>query len=1281
MTQHDCQNRPQGEIKALKQKARTIGLEASEAQHKAADPRASVFVSAHAGSGKTYLLVNRVIRLLLSGTPPERILCITYTRAAAAEMRSRIFQRLAKWIHLSDEDLLKSIHDELKQSDFSADSLPLARQLFARALETPGGLRVFTIHGFCERLLQAFPVEAGLPPGFEVLEEAEAAELLGRARTHLLTAPDETSREVRRHLALLGTWQQENGLSALLMELLRHRRLLRKMAQDDDLRNSVYEALAHKVGAAEKPRDAHAWQERWFNRLDAAEIDALRNALAPHVPPDASPRGADRRGLTLLQALSEALAAGDVQAAWNAARRGFLTAEGKMPSRAPLTKKVAAEVPGVHEWLLAAREDFWNAWQGYLARRLLAANVALYETGMAILDLYEKEKLRAGKFDYDDLIIRTLALLDHENLKASWVLYRLDGGIDHILLDEAQDTSPEQWEILERITEDFFAGEGAERSLPRTIFAVGDVKQSIYSFQGAAPEAFHARRRFFERLVREGGEHFEMVPLDVSFRSAPEVLGVVDAVIRQPDFRLGEEGVRPHASARPHVRGLVELWPLEEVAEKDDVDDPAAIWEPPRELLPTMRPQLRLAMRIADTIARWLRDGEALPPDGLDDEENDACEGEKDAAGPDAPRPIRPRDILILVQRRSGFMEPIISALKQRGVPVAGADRLKISEHIAVRDLIALARFLLLPTDDLSLAEVLKSPLLERDDGRPFTDDDLLRLRGEAFDFEAPLQDIDQIHADKPLWRQLQQAAENGAPVGEAVRRLRRWRRMAGHLPPFELFGQVLWRDGGMWRFLRRLSHEAVEPLEAFLDLALQHEQVAQPSLQAFIRWLERDAPEIRREQEGMAHGDDPGEVQVMTVHGAKGLESPVVFLADTVRVPDKGKLGLIEVPLSADNRELRLPLWPLSAAQRPEAVEELVQDALREQEEEYNRLLYVAMTRAADRLIVCGAESGRGGGGDSEGKKKKPDASRIKSWHERLREVLQRDDYALSLPDGRTIWRYPPDTPVCRARRGEDDEAAPRLPAWALAPARPEPGPAEWIAPSRLAAPGLDEVPATGPTPSTLPEEPVLSPLAGQRAGADDPLADPFRRGQLIHTLLQYLPGIPAEQRRQRALRWLKHAEPHLGERQLADIWEEVKGVMEDPRFSALFGPGSRAEVPFATRLRPSANEAGAQGSPILIGGQIDRLVVGEREVLLADFKTARPVPERIEDVPASYVRQMAIYRLAMRYLWPDKAIRCVLLFTAGPKWLEIPARMLDAAASGTELMKSAEDGGVFTD
>ena len=1381
---------------ALLQQALQVQREASADQHKAADPASSVFVNANAGSGKTYLLVNRVIRLLLDGVPPQNILCLTYTRAAAAEMRTRLFDRLAAWIDLDDGELLHLIHHELDHKAFRHDDLQRARQLFALALETPGGLRVQTIHAFCERLLQAFPVEAGMPPGFEVMDEAETRALLLQARMRLLlgegpgTGDDvadseaaDADTEMRKHLGLLAAHAGEERLQKLLEELLRHRRLLARMNASADFRRQVFAGLRQLLVIGEnEPLEDDAWVAAWAEAQDAMHWQQLAQGLEPlALAARQQPQKlrANDHTVACLKQVAEALQDGRGADAWQVAREWFLTRE-NAPRKQLFTREVRddPEAAALVAAVEALQEDVWLHHAGLLARRVYRANEALLHAGMAIHALYEQEKAWRGKFDYDDLVVRTLELL--RKVDAQWVLWRLDGGIDHVLLDEAQDTAPEQWEILRLLTAEFTAGEGAQRSVPRqrTIFAVGDVKQSIYSFQGAAPEAFHEMSAFFRQQHKQAGLAFREVPLQVSFRTVQEILDVVDEVLNLPGFRLedvqeeaegqaaekqaqeqeaqerqepaGEEertaspaqvqdetsGRRyRHVSARPHVRGFVELWPLEQgddvAAAADDADAASAdeakqdadaalrqaveaLWTPPTEHEVLLKPRLRLAARIADTIRRWLDEGEALPPEektartqqkmrtaassdnGAGD---DACTQQPQPAmpprrqSPAQPRRIRPRDILILVRNRTTLMDAIISALKQRGIPVAGADRLKVTEHIAVQDMLALARFLLLPADDLSLATVLKSPLLARDDGRYFDDDDLLRLRGGVHDFSLPPDAVQRVEEERPLWAQLREAAQQGAPVRAAVRRLERWRGMAGFLPPYELLAHVLWRDGGLKRFVARLGEEALEPLEALLDMALQFEREEVASLSAFVQWLEQDAPQIKRELEtgDGTNADDAGAVRVMTVHGAKGLEAPIVFLADTTSVPDRSKMLLIDAPLLAEDAAAvhgeELPLWPMKSTLQPPTVQALVKAQQRKDEEEYNRLLYVAMTRAADRLYICGAADGRAGGADEKGQSGKAGNSgssgrkggqgkrqveRIRSWHAWLSEVMCKEEYRVQLPDGRTVWRRPVDAALLRvpgekAARVSGHESlqgasAPEqdlvqaLQDWARKAPPPEPGPALWLAPSRLRQ-GLmeeDAVPSLqqGLQAVSDADDPVLSPLQvvdGGRQGAGDAL----QRGVLVHQLLQYLPEVSADQREQRALAWLRQVHGLTG-RQAQDLWVEVAQVLSAEPMAQLFGPGSRAEVPFAARL-PLEN-----GREVVVSGQIDRLVVLEDAVLVADFKTARPIPASVEEVADAHVRQMAAYRHAMRRIWPRRKVRTILVYTAAPAWLELPEAML---------------------
>ena len=1140
---------------------------AQRQQNRAADPAASAWVSAHAGSGKTHLLANRVIRLLLTGTDPARILCLTYTRAAAAEMKARIFDRLASWIDKGDDELITDIHETLGVR-LKRDELVLARRLFARTLETPGGLKVQTIHAFCERLLQAFPVEAGVPPGFEVLDEAAAAELLAAARAGVLAAND---RRLAAAIGEIAAHRGERDFDDLLHKLLAQAHLLRPLLHEDRRRVAQAKQELHdrqRALLAAGTEDAAAIIEHWHAGLPRDTLQEATAFLARKTT------DTDKGQAATLAAL---LAAETPDQAFALAKRAFLTAkEQAKADRSVLTPNAAKERPDVAAALFALRDATHAALQRQRAARLRDLNAALIDVGVAVLERYERAKAASGHYDYDDLIARTLALLEVEdNPVAPWVLYRLDGGIDHLLIDEAQDTSPRQWEIIRRLTEEFTAGAGARPEVERTVFAVGDFKQSIYSFQGAAPAEFARMQAYFEQRVTAAEQEFRAVPLDVSFRTAPQVLTIIDRVLTQDDMTLGIDGrIPPHVAARRAARGSVELWPPEKALAGGEALDK---WAAPGSLEEAYHPRLRLAARLAATIRRWLDAGEPITV--------------KDGHG-ERTRAIEPGDILILVRTRTTLMDAIISALKQRDIPVAGADRLKVGEHIAVRDLISLGRFLLNTEDDLALACVLKSPLLRRDDGAWFDDDDLIRLRATRGGRRAA------------LWAQLR----HHPPARRAVATLERWRDEALALPPAAFFTRLLGRDGMRRAFIGRLGREAKEPLEAFLDLARRHERDGDAALLSFLEGLEASGTELKRDMEAPR-----GEVRVMTVHGAKGLEAPVVFLADTTSRPDKRHL---EFHVHGDGRDAGVPLW-LPSGLRHEQGDDLIARALAEQMREYNRQLYVAMTRARDRLIVCGALDKR--------REEAPNGS----WYARFARQLAHDE--LNTGD---IWRYPPTADSATAAHGAQAAAPSSLPRWAgRRPAHPDTA-RDWAAPSRLGR--------------GMPMPAVLSPLAGGGA-------DPFRHGDLIHRLLQFLPDLPAAARQRKAIDWLTrfHAMPSD---EAKALWEEVHGVMNHPDFAPLFGPGSRAEVSIAARI------IDATGRERLISGQIDRLVVLEeaRQVLIVDYKSNRPPPADIAGVAEEYIAQLAAYAAAAQPLWPGHAIRGALLWTALPRLMELPEELL---------------------
>ena len=1144
---------------------------ATSSQQRASDPLASAWVSANAGSGKTHVLANRVIRLLLEGTDPGRILCLTFTRAAAAEMANRIFETLGKWVLLDDDALIDSIHKISGHVEFEAARLAQARRLFARALETPGGLKVQTIHAFCESLLQRFPLEAGIPPGFQVLDERGSRELLSEARAAALS-DGQSGPDIAAALKIVIAHLQAPDFDTVLDEVLSKRTEIAAAGSPDDITARLRDL--HGLGQGETVEtivDAVAGS--------GFDLDGYRAAMAEMREGSTQDRAAAGR-------IAHALDAADPEQRFAALQGVFLTQ--KLEARKTMiTKSLAQKHGGLADWLDREKTGYEAAFERYRAAVVCRGSQAVLTVAGAVIARYEGYKRHRALLDYDDLINKTVALF--ESAQAAWVLYKLDGGLDHILVDEAQDTSPDQWLVVAHIAEEFFAGEGA-RAVARTVFAVGDEKQSIFSFQGADPAKFEDMRRYFERHVGEAQAAFETVPLNVSFRSTPLILSAVDRVFEADQARKGVTragDVPVHEAKRAGQPGLVEIWPTVKPDETDEADP----WDAPLDWEGPGSPRVRLAERIAAQIGDWLVHKDPLASKG---------------------RPIEPGDILILVRRRDTFVDAVVRALKQRKIPVAGADRLVLTDHIAVQDLLALARFVLLAEDDLTLATVLKSPLLARPDGGAFDDDDLFAL----------------AHArNGSLWTVLAERAGGDAALAHAHVQLKAWRAQADWQKPYEFFSQVLGPDGARKRFVERLGTEANDPIDEFLGLALQYERQHVPSLQGFVHWMTAAETAIKRDME---HGLN--EVRVMTVHGAKGLEANIVFLPDTCTVPDRRHDP--KIMLLGRSGESPLPVWPIARAYETAVVAEAREAYQTDRLEEYNRLLYVALTRACDRLYVCGYETKRG--------------RQRGCWYDLVHDALTPE--AIEVPSregGVQCWRLE-DAGAGETeedRHSHDERFIPEEPPpWAHADPPAEPDIERPLAPSRL------EHIVEG-DPAGAEEQVALSPLA-------DTNQDRFKRGRIIHALLQMLPGVDAAERSARARKYVAQAAFALSGEAQDEILGAVFGVLDHAEFSPLFGPQSRAEVPIIARL-PVA------GSDIVISGQVDRLVVAKTEVLIVDYKTNRPAPATVETVASGYVRQIAAYRMALAALYPDRTVRGLLLWTDGPMLMELPEAVLERALS----------------
>ena len=865
------------------------------AQRNASDPGVSAWVAASAGTGKTKVLTDRVLRLMLAGTAPEKILCITFTKAAAAEMAIRINKELGEWATLEDGDLAQKLA-ALTGRRPDRETEDRARRLFAQVLDAPGGMKIETIHALCQSLLRRFPLEAGLPPHFDLLDERSAAELLADARQHILQSPDLF---VGPALAEVAGLVNAEAFGDLMAALSRERGQLARLRDRHGGVEKLVAAVRDQLGLApDEDRDAILLASADESAFDRIGLMGAAEGLLDGSKTDIGRGGAIADWL--------GASAADRAGGFDLYAAAFLTADGGV-RKTLVTKKTEAAYPGTQDALEAEAARVLAVMDRCKAAAVADATSALLTVGAALVDAYEEEKRRRALLDYDDLILRTAALLQRPGI-APWVLFKLDGGIDHILIDEAQDTNPEQWQVVRALSEEFYAGAGAEEAV-RTIFVVGDEKQSIFSFQRADPTAFARMRAAYDTRIAEAEQALRKVALSISFRSTAAVLDVVDAVFardRAGDGVAGEEaGPIRHLPFRRGAGGVVELWPPVGPQAVEESEP----WSPPTRQFSGDDPAARLAGRIADTIHGWISRGEILEAHG---------------------RPIHAGDVLVLVRTRNRFFVELVRALKAKGIDIAGVDRMVLTNQLAAMDLIALAEFLLMPEDDLTLATVLKGPLIG--------------LSEEQLFFLAH---------DRPghLWPALRTAAGRDPAFQRAADYLSGLLAEVDFPPPFELFSRMLEMPcpadpvSGRRAILSRLGDEAVDPLDELLALALSFEIGQPPSLQRFLHWLAAGEAEIKREMEQ----GQQRRVRIMTVHGAKGLQAPIVILPDTMSVPRKSPAILWP------DDELPVPLWPPRRALEDPESRNARQRANLRRDQEYRRLLYVALTRAEDRLYVCG--------------------------------------------------------------------------------------------------------------------------------------------------------------------------------------------------------------------------------------------------------------------------------------------------------------------------------------
>ncbi len=1140
---------------------------ATQAQWIAADPSGSRLASANAGSGKTKVLVDRVTRLLIGGASPDKILCLTYTKAAANEMQNRLFQTLGDWSVMGKDDLNKALNNLLGgQKNRDENGLRRFRSLFAEALETPEGLKVQTIHAFCERVLGRFPIEAGIQPGYDPIDEVDMATIRKSVETTIYQkAWGDPKSELAEAVRILASDRADQTLEKLMGWMASHVDEIKLWQEAGGLRN-LAEALDIDVTANPETLKAQLW-------LDGPQDDIRTGAQSLMQ----STNGNDRKKA---EDILNLLTSEDAGKAFDDYAGIVLTA--KKEIRAGLVTKSAPE----------QAQDYWGirnqnvpdeprrvlaAWHKVLGAQILKLTRAIYIIACEFAKGYEAEKRIRRGLDFNDQVLLVRDLLTRNEV-AEWVLYKLDGGVEHILVDEAQDTAPSQWRIIDELKAGF---EPADPDLfgqsIKTFFAVGDEKQSIYSFQGARPEEFV--RRIDDLSKKEGAKSVRM---EMSFRSAPDILRFVDGVFADagglgrmfgPSIVDKLNSEVKHAAFRQDG-GLVELWPL---SPKPEEAGEERAWDTkPVDAPSQASARERLAREIASKIKTWLDQREPVYDRELR-----------------LTRPMRADDILILVRSRNDFFDAVIRNLKSIGVAVAGADRLKLADSVVVKDLLALTRFVLLPSDDLSLAEVLRSPLID------LSEDQLFEL---CYD-----------RGDKSLWENLKTHPQNFAR--RAAISLETMIGFSRQYAPFEFFRRVLdvMDSKGLSRLstvYHRLGMEAQDALEAFLTRALGHQRQGAPSLQHFLKVMSSDQQDVKREMDNAQ-----GEVRVMTVHGAKGLEAPVVILPDTTQLPKDRNFESLH---GFKGGQVYIP----SKASAPLDLAHIIEKARARDLQEQMRLLYVALTRAESRLLICGYHAGSGAEGMTKG-----------CWYQEVSDamgLLPHQVVETPFGDGKIFGQHPePFT----SDHLVDQRTPISFPEWVRSPAPDEKTIIRKVTPSHLLAGG------------EYAEAPVRSPL--------EQSVDRFQRGNLTHKLLEVLPDIEPNLRRGAAKVFLQQHQD-ISDNVRESIENEVMIVLEHPNYAPFFATGSQAEVNLA-------GQGAGLPDHLRLNAQIDRLAVTKTHVYIIDYKSNRPPPLYVEDVPEIYWGQMAAYREMIKLIYTDHEIVCALLWTDGPSLMILPDNGLD--------------------
>ena len=1103
---------------------------ATKNQILASNPEASTWLSANAGSGKTKVLTDRVARLLLNGVLPQKVLCLTYTKAAANEMQNRLFSRLGSWSMMPDTLLRENLQSlGINHEKIDHTYLSNSRKLFAQAIETPGGIKIQTIHSFCSSMLRRFPVEAGVSPSFEEIDSRRAATLRAEVTEIIATKYPNIFNELIHFL-------NETDIDTLLLEILQNQKSFRKVFKKENLKKllQIPESLNESSDTIKIifPSNINAIEN--LSTLLNVSVEQLKNQSK--TMQDISTK------ISKIDPLDPKLSDLDIlfECFLKKHQKKYLPYKKKLIPTKEGKAALGDHLPDFEVLMdrVAVARDM------QLRILLLERSSILFKFSQYFLSIIESEKDKRGWLDFDDLIYKTVKLLENPAF-ASYVLYQIDGGIDHILIDESQDNSSDQWDLIRLLSQDFISGESAKSEVNQTIFAVGDNKQSIYSFQGADPIYFDKMRDYFSKALDTVHKKFQSLNLFHSFRSSKVILDFVDFTFSKEvlDNNINQSS---HIAYNENLPGRVDIWDWI----KGEPDEHNTQWFDPVDLVGKQHHSVRLANKIAKEIQHQINFGQISPIDPK--------------TGEVFVRRIQPGDFIILVQTRSKIFYEIIRACKELNLPIAGTDRLDLISEIAVKDLLSLLSYLLTPEDDLSLAEVLRSPLCNVSENSLFK---LAYERGEKFLYE-------KLYEHKAAFRSTCEMLDD-------------LQDMVDYMRPYEIIERILTFHQGRKKLVARLGPEIEEVLDVFLDQALEYEHSQVASLTGFLAWISGGAETIKRS----LHASN-NKIRIMTVHGAKGLEAPIVILPDTGTKQNVVRDAIINLS--------GYPLWRSRSQERPRQEQVQINKLQEQQEFERLRLFYVSMTRAESWLIICG----------SGNQNPKDDTS----WYQLVQNGSQNITFTSTKIDKGSRFEYLSWPPELKQISDDLEEKSIELPGWLNSP-----GP-------------LQVEQEVALSPSQLGDKKTITSFFSQEIN-NNAAAD----GTAIHLLLDKLTKESKSNFYKKAALLL----PDIDKNSLKYLVRKADSILNNKKFNFVFSKNSFSEVTIAAKFDFLKNRR--------VVGVVDRLIISSNTIIAIDFKSNAMVPKNVRDVPDGILSQMGAYQEILKKIYPNVPVQTAILWTQG--------------------------------